>query len=172
MLKLIAIAEVNHESIIDYKMAFIENLKEVSRVVCMSTILKNIEYIEWLKRNRVENYYFMVDDADPNYIIGDCMVVQGVEGNEEKGAISYSVRPNERCKHYGTHMLKLLLEKGLELTIKEVNISCLESNLASQKVIQNNGGKLERRYFDVRAYDYALKYQIPLVQKDKTYVKI
>ena len=72
MLKLIAITEVKHESIIDYKMAFIKNLKEVSRVVCMSSILEELEYFAWLKRNRVENYYFMIDDSNPDYIIGDC----------------------------------------------------------------------------------------------------
>ena len=172
MLKLITITEVNHDSIIDYKMAFVENLKEVSRVVCMSSILKDMEYIEWLKRNRVENYYFMIDDNNPNYIIGDCMIIRGFEENDEKGAISYSIRPNERCKHNGTYMVKLLLEKCRELTIKEINISCLESNLASQKVIQNNGGELDRRYFDIKACDYAFKYQILLDQTDKTFVKI
>lgn len=172
MLKLIAIKEVKQEIIIDYKMSFLKNLKEVSRVVCMSTILKDIEYIEWLKRNRVENYYFMIDDSNPNYIIGDCMFVRGVEGNNEKGTISYSIRPNERRKHYGTYMIKLLLEKCKELNIKEINISCLESNLASQKVIQNNGGKLERRYFDIKACAYGFKYQIPLEQTGKTFIKV
>lgn len=171
MLKLIAITEVKHESIIDYKMAFIKNLKEVSRVVCMSSILEELEYFAWLKRNRVENYYFMIDDSNPDYIIGDCMLIRGIDGNNQKGTIGYSVRPDERYKHNGTHMLKLLLEKCKELAIKEINISCLEKNIASQKVIINNGGKLDKRYFDIKACDYGFEYQIALEEPGKTLVK-
>lgn len=172
MLKLIEITEVNYESLIDYKMAFIKNLKEVSRVVCMSTILKEVEFSKWLKRNKLDNYFVMIDDSNPTYIIGDCMVVKRIGENTEKGAISYSIRPNERCKRYGTYMLKLLLEKCRGLNIKEINASCLENNVASQKIIQNNGGKLDRRYFDIKACDYGFEYQIALEQTDKTLVKI
>ena len=69
-------------------------------------------------------------------------------------------------------MLKLLLKQCHKLYITEINVTCLENNLASQKVIQNNGGKLDRRYFDIKACDYGFKYQITLEQTDKTFVKI
>lgn len=173
MLKLIAITEVNYESIIDYKISFINQLNEVSRVVCMSTILKQVEYFQWLKRNKVENYFFMVDDNNPNYIIGDCMFNLNMNIHVEhsnRGAINYSIRPNERNKHYGTYMLKLLLDKCQELGIKEIAVSCLENNTASKKVIENNGGILDKRYFDIKTCDYALKYCVDL--KEKRYVKI
>jgi len=171
MLKLIDITEVNHESLIDYKMAFFGNLKEVSRVVCMSTILTEVEYFEWLKRNRVENYYFMIDDSNPNYIIGDCMININIAlHSQNMGAISYSIRTTERNKHYGTHMLGLLLNKCQQFGLREVSISCLETNLTSKKVIENNGGKLEKRYFDIKSCEHGLKYLVPLEEPIKTLV--
>ena len=170
MLKLISIFEVNYESLVDYKMSFIGDFKEVSRVICMAKILNEIEYFEWLKRNKIENYYFMIGDDNPNYIIGDCMVNTNVDFHSEiynRGAISYSIRPTERNKHYGTYMLKLLLNKCQEFGLKEVCVSCLESNLGSKKVIENNGGVLERRYFDIKGCDYGLKYWIGLEENTK-----
>ena len=60
----------------------------------------------------------MANDNNPTYIIFDCMIIRGIEGSNEKGTISYSVGPNKRRKHYGAHVIKLLLEKCGELAIK------------------------------------------------------
>jgi len=129
------------------------------------------EYFEWLKRNRVENYYFMIDDSNPNYIIGDCMININIAlHSQNMGAISYSIRTTERNKHYGTHMLGLLLNKCQQFGLREVSISCLETNLTSKKVIENNGGKLEKRYFDIKSCEHGLKYLVPLEEPIKTLV--
>lgn len=61
----------------------------------------------------------------------------------EGGHIGYSVRPTERGKGYATLMVKLVLKKARQLGLERVLITCDKDNLASARVIQKNGGKLE-----------------------------
>lgn len=68
--------------------------------------------------------------------------------------ISYSIIPSKRRQGYGSKMLHLGLEKCREFGLKEVIVSCLEENIASAKVIENNYGIL----FSVKP---------DIVQKDK-----
>ena len=59
------------------------------------------------------------------------------------GHIGYGIRPTERNKGYGSIILRLALEKARKLGIKNVLITCAKDNIASAKVVQNNGGKLD-----------------------------
>lgn len=59
--------------------------------------------------------------------------------------IYYEIDPLYQRKGYGTKMLALGLEKARDLGLKEVVLTCLESNNASQKIIERNGGKLMDR---------------------------
>jgi len=59
---------------------------------------------------------------------------------EHSGHIGFSIRLTERNKHYGTKMLALVLQKAEELGMKKVYLQCDKNNIASQKVIENNGG--------------------------------
>jgi predicted acetyltransferase len=61
------------------------------------------------------------------------------------GTIGYDVRPSERRKGYGTKMLALGLQKAAELGLNEVILTCDVNNVASQKVIEANGGELLER---------------------------
>ena len=61
----------------------------------------------------------------------------------EGGHIGYSVRPTERGKDYATLMVQMVLEKAKELGLERVLITCDKDNVASARVIQKNGGKLE-----------------------------
>jgi len=56
------------------------------------------------------------------------------------GHIGYSIRPSQRGKGYGNAILKLVLQKAKEKGLSEVLLQCDEKNIASQKVIENNGG--------------------------------
>ncbi len=58
------------------------------------------------------------------------------------GHIGYSVVPSKRNKGYGTKMLELILEKAKEMKIDEILVTCNANNIGSQKVIENNKGKL------------------------------
>ncbi len=62
---------------------------------------------------------------------------------DEGGHIGYGVRPSERGNGSGTLMLGLLLAKARELGLAWVLIICDKDNVASARVIQKNGGKLD-----------------------------
>src|SRR5690606_28706890 len=59
------------------------------------------------------------------------------------GHISYGIRPTERRKGHAKAMLKMALEKCIQLDIKKVIITCDKTNIASAKTILANGGILE-----------------------------
>ncbi|MBR6801138.1 MAG: GNAT family N-acetyltransferase [Eubacteriaceae bacterium] len=59
------------------------------------------------------------------------------------GHIGYSVRPSERRKGYAKKMLKMALPVCREMGIKNILITCLADNVASEKTIIANGGVYE-----------------------------
>jgi len=59
------------------------------------------------------------------------------------GHIYYAVAPSERRKGYATQQLRLALDICREMGIGPVLVTCDRDNIASAKVIQNNGGVLE-----------------------------
>lgn len=63
------------------------------------------------------------------------------------GHIGYAVRPSERKKGYGSLILHLTLEKAREFGFQRVFVTCDTDNLASVKIIEKNGGRLEDRIF-------------------------
>jgi predicted acetyltransferase len=63
---------------------------------------------------------------------------------EHGGHIGYAVRPSQQKKGYATQMLSLILEKVKKLGLKKVMLTCNLDNFGSNKVIKNNGGKLEK----------------------------
>lgn len=62
--------------------------------------------------------------------------------HKEGGHLGYDIRPSQRGKGYGHHILKLGLEKAKELGLEKILITCDVSNTPSKKVIEGNGGQL------------------------------
>ena len=60
-------------------------------------------------------------------------------------------------------MLKLALEKCIELNIQEILITCDKNNIASAKTIIANGGILENEIFDANDNTMIQRYWIKLV---------
>jgi predicted acetyltransferase len=60
------------------------------------------------------------------------------------GHIGYCIRPTARAKGFGNLLLRELLKKAKEKNIPKVLITCDDINIASRRVIEYNGGKLER----------------------------
>ena len=58
------------------------------------------------------------------------------------GNIAYTIRPSQRRKGYGTVILQKLLQKAKERGMEDVWITCMESNIASRRIIEKNGCKL------------------------------
>jgi predicted acetyltransferase len=80
----------------------------------------------------------------------------------EGGHIGYSIRPTEREKGYGTLILNLGLEKCRELNLKKILLTCDKTNIASGKVIQNNGGMLENELYSEAFSEMIQRYWIEL----------
>ena len=59
------------------------------------------------------------------------------------GHIGYSIRPSERKKGYAKEMLRQTLPFCKEIGLKKVLITCIDGNIASEKVILANGGVYE-----------------------------
>lgn len=61
------------------------------------------------------------------------------------GHVGYEIRPSKRGKGYGTAILKLALPKAKELGADRVLVTCDETNTASRKIIEKNGGVFENK---------------------------
>ena len=59
------------------------------------------------------------------------------------GHVGYSIRPSARGRGYGTTALRLALARCRVLGLDHVLVTCDETNLASRRVIEANGGALE-----------------------------
>ena len=74
------------------------------------------------------------------------------------GHVGYAVRPSERRKGFGTLQLRLVLEKALELGIKEVLVTCRENNIWSRKTMEKCIGHPDTLvpsfYPDIKEYRY------------------
>jgi predicted acetyltransferase len=62
---------------------------------------------------------------------------------QEGGHIGYGIRPSRRGQGYGKRILALALAQCRRLGIERVLVTCLDANIASAKIIEANGGRLE-----------------------------
>jgi predicted acetyltransferase len=59
------------------------------------------------------------------------------------GNIGYMIRPSQRRMGYGTAILSLALPAAQALGLTRVLVTCDEDNVASRKIIERHGGRLE-----------------------------
>jgi len=59
------------------------------------------------------------------------------------GHIGYSIRPGRRLCGYGHIILKLVLEKAVEMGLDRALVTCDADNEASRRIIESNGGEFE-----------------------------
>ena len=88
--------------------------------------------------------YWLVDSGE---YIGRINVRHRLNENLKKfgGHIGYDIRPGKRRQGYGTTILSLALPKAKELGIQKVLLTCDETNTASRRIIEKNGGILENK---------------------------
>ena len=65
------------------------------------------------------------------------------EGIKLFGHIGYGIRPTERRKGYGTTLLKMTLQEAKNRNIDKVLLGAYEDNIASWRLMEKCGGKLE-----------------------------
>ena len=107
--------------------------------------------------------YWLVRDGIP---VGTCHLRHELNDFLENygGHIGYSVRPSQRNKGYGTQILRLAVEKASGLGIERVLVTCDDDNIASVRVIENNGGKLADKVKTEYAEFLVRRYWITLDQ--------
>jgi len=62
---------------------------------------------------------------------------------QEGGHIGYGITPSRRGQGYGKRILAMALVECRRLRIERVLVTCLDANIASAKIIEANGGRLE-----------------------------
>jgi predicted acetyltransferase len=62
--------------------------------------------------------------------------------------VYYEVHENYRHRGYGTKLLELGKQQARRLGLTEIVVSCWESNPASKRIIEKNGGRLEDEWPD------------------------
>ena len=67
------------------------------------------------------------------------------------GHIGYRIRPSQRRKGYGRLICRLGIEEARKLGIGDILITCDDDNIASCKVIEANGGRLQDKIDNDRA---------------------
>ena len=60
------------------------------------------------------------------------------------GHIGYTIRPTYRAQGYGTQILALALPEIKKMGYDRVLVTCDETNIASKKIIETNGGVFEK----------------------------
>lgn len=78
------------------------------------------------------------------------------------GHIGYAVRPSERCRGIATEILREGLEIARRYGMERILCVCDEDNIASEKVIQKNGGIFENKLFDPEERVLVKRYWIGL----------
>ena len=152
-LKLIRPVEEYANQVMDYKREMLENNEVLHGCVGLERINDFGEWVDF--KNRLKREYgsryvpsevFLAVRIEDNKLIGitDYRYPLTKFLYKNSGHIGYSIRPSERNKGYGSEMLKLLLPICKSFGEEKVLILCDSYNIASSKVIENNGGILEK----------------------------
>ena len=105
--------------------------------------------------------YWLVDGGE---FIGIASVRHKLNADLELrgGHIGYEIVASKRGKGYGNKILELSLQKAKELGLAKVLVTSFENNIASWKVIEKNGGKLENKIKAGGENDLTRRYWIDL----------
>jgi len=111
---------------------------------CIRTAVKHAQGIGLLADWVPYNLLWLVDNGE---IVG--LVSFRHKLNDflarEGGHIGYEIVPSKRRMGYGNKILELTLRKAKEMGFEKIVIACDDNNIASRKIIERNGGKLDRK---------------------------
>ena len=147
---------MEHENIVwSYRNAFIIKNESIDGGAGLQEARSFYEWLMKNERNRAEvtveqNFVpattYLVFDMDCNKkLIGTIDIRHRLNDYLFKfgGNIGYSVNFEFRNNGYGKAMLKTALLKCKKYDMKRALITCYDDNIASQKIIEYNGGVLE-----------------------------
>lgn len=106
-----------------------------------SLINKKEQYANGIN-NDIDNpkceHFVLFADRRP-VVIGGLMLEIDDYWKQYRGHFWLKTRPSERQKGYGTKFLELILERAKKYGINEFLGQCNKNNIASNKIMQNNG---------------------------------
>ncbi len=110
-------------------------------------------------------YFIVVDDN----VIGTIDIRHKINDNyfSRLGHVAYYIKFEERKKGYATQALNLALKIYKKHGIKNILITCLKENIASRKVIEKNGGKFEKEFYDCVTKKYIQRFWINVIKNEK-----
>lgn len=127
----------------------------------LAKYLQTASYDAWLQKTRNDLdfaniqpgrvpaiTYFAVQEED-NKIIGMLNVRLALNDflRTEGGHIAYCIRPSERGNGYAKQTLRKAIDFCTLLGIPHLILCCNKENIASAKVIQSCGGKLDAEFY-------------------------
>lgn len=103
--------------------------------------------------------YWLIDEKE---LVGVVNIRHELTDHLRKigGHIGYAIRPSARKRGYGTRILELALLKAKQIGITKALVTCDESNIGSQKIIEKNGGIFEDKVMSDG--EYKLRYWIKI----------
>ncbi|MDO5826446.1 MAG: hypothetical protein BZ137_01935 [Methanosphaera sp. rholeuAM130] len=169
MIKLVYPSKRYEEAITDFKEEFISYGEDTIPGSELLDKMDSIdEWIEYVNNNRKEK------SLSEDWVLSDCFIAVD-EGDSvvgiivlrhdlndflrDFGHIGFSVRPSKRRMGIATIMLQKVLEVAKNNNLSELQLSCMDSNIASKKCIISNGGVFLRNfnYLDESASVYIIK---------------
>lgn len=105
--------------------------------------------------------------TDGNRFIGEASLRHRLNANlmREGGHIGYGIRPSYRGLGFGRRILALTLVECRRHGLDRVLVTCLESNVASARIIEANGGALENVIADPAGRGPLRRYWIDVPQE-------
>ncbi len=171
-LLLVAPDEIFAESFFDYVKEFNDN-NEANLSLYWDAVNDFPQYLQTLRDhalglNLPEGWvpchtYWLVDES--KCILGVIRIRTTIATEfltKFAGHIGYDIRPSMRKRGYGKQLLQLGLVKAKELGLEKILITCAVDNLASQKIIEANGGKYESQVYHETNAEMLNRYWIEL----------
>jgi predicted acetyltransferase len=89
-----------------------------------------------------ESIFWLINDQT---FVGRLSLRHSLNGSllQYGGHIGYEIRPSCRRQGFGKAILRLGLEEACEIGLRRVLVTCDDTNIASAKIIEANGGVLE-----------------------------
>ena len=147
-LKLVIPQKEHKIAVMDFREEF---LKEKERISGGVGLEQAENYQDWLEHKYIPHYglvneavYLAFDHNDKLIGISDIRLETNDFIQTFAGQIGYSVRPSQRRMGYASEILKLTLIEAARCGLSKILITCNEPNIASAKVIEKNGGTLEK----------------------------
>ena len=147
-LKLVIPQKEHKMAVMDFREEFLKAKERISGGVGLE---QAENYEDWLDHKYIPHYglvdeaVFLAFDSVGNLVgISDIRLGTNDFIQTFAGQIGYSVRPSQRRMGYASEILKLTLIEAARCGLSKILITCNEPNIASAKVIEKNGGTLEK----------------------------